>query len=269
PLTPEPVATYVTEMPSISSVSTLPTERHIAGVGGGGLKPNGHKPKGSHSHTAHSSHSSHTHAHSYSSKVPGLGASSLAHMVGTMPGGTSLGISRAAETAFGSSSATMGRPFAYSSNTIATGHVMGFGIKSWDGTETVGRRKSYGHKRPQCTVLEPNQLHSTRGQSHSQHFLPTQPYFVTNSKTEMNWSFIAVTCLSESCLENKAHQSDHSIDLDGSTGGRCCDSSCDTTPTRSTHAKRQVSSQQRDEESVPILHLLFKKDCETPDVGPL
>uniref|UniRef100_A0A3Q2PRJ6 Shisa family member 9a n=1 Tax=Fundulus heteroclitus TaxID=8078 RepID=A0A3Q2PRJ6_FUNHE len=114
-----------------------------------------------------------------------LGASSLAHMVGTMPGGTSLGISRAAETAFGSSSATMGRPFAYSSNTIAAGQAMGFGIKGWDGTETVGRRKSYGHKRPQCTVLEPNQLHSTRGQSHSQHFLPTQPYFVTNSKTEV------------------------------------------------------------------------------------
>uniref|UniRef100_A0A3P9PS40 Shisa family member 9a n=1 Tax=Poecilia reticulata TaxID=8081 RepID=A0A3P9PS40_POERE len=105
PLTPEPVATYVTEMPSISS-------------------PNGQN------------------------------------------------------------SATMGRPFAYSSNTIA-GHAAGFGIKGWDGTETVGRRKSYGHKRPQCTVLEPNQLHGSRGQSHSQHFLPTQPYFVTNSKTEV------------------------------------------------------------------------------------
>lgn len=185
PLTPEPVATYVTEMPSISSVSTLPTERHIAGAGGGGLKPNGQKPKGGHGHAAHSSHISHTHAHSHSSKAPGLGASSLAHMVGTMPGGTSLGISRAAESAFGSSSATMGRPFAYSSHTIATGHATGYGIKGWDGTETVGRRKSYGHKRPQCTVLEPNQLHSARGQSHSQHFLPTQPYFVTNSKTEV------------------------------------------------------------------------------------
>lgn len=184
PLTPEPVATYITEMPSISSVSSLPTERHIAGAIGG-LKPNGQKPKGSHSHAAYSSHSSHSHAHSHSSKPPGLGATSLAHMVGTMPGGTSLGISRAAETSFGSGSATMGRPLAYSSNTIATGHATGFGIKGWDGTETVGRRKSYGHKRPQCTVLEPNQLHSTRGHSHSQHFLPTQPYFVTNSKTEV------------------------------------------------------------------------------------
>lgn len=102
-----------------------------------------------------------------------------------MPGGMSLGISRAAETAIGSSSATMGRPLAYSSNTIAAGHTMGLGLKGWDGTETVGRRKTYGHKRPQCTVLEPNQLHSTRGHSHSQHFLPTQPYFVTNSKTEV------------------------------------------------------------------------------------
>uniref|UniRef100_A0A8C6S8N0 Shisa family member 9a n=1 Tax=Neogobius melanostomus TaxID=47308 RepID=A0A8C6S8N0_9GOBI len=81
--------------------------------------------------------------------------------------------------------ATMGRPFAYSSNTIAAGHPMGLGIKGWDGTETVGRRKAYGHKRPQCTILESNQLHDTRGQSRSQHFLPTQPYFVTNSKTEV------------------------------------------------------------------------------------
>ncbi|XP_028332181.1 protein shisa-9A [Gouania willdenowi] len=183
PLTPEPVATYVTEMPRISSVSTLPTDRHI-GVGVGGLKQNGQRLKGSHSHIAHSSHSSHAHAHSmaHSSKPPG--ATSLAHMTGTMPGGTSLGMFRAAEAAIGLSSATMGRPVAYSSNTIAAGQG-GLGLKGWDGTETVGRRKSYGHKRPQCTVLEPNQLHGTRGQSHSQHFLPTQPYFVTNSKTEV------------------------------------------------------------------------------------
>lgn len=188
PLTPEPVATYITEMPSIS---TLPTERHIAGgggVGGGGLKPNGHKPKSTHGHVAHTSHglhSTHTHVHSHSSKSPGLGAPSLAHMAGTMPGGTSLGIYRAAGTTFGSSSATMGRPLAYSSNTIAAGHTMGLGLKGWDGTETVGRRKTYGHKRPQCTILDPNPLHSSRGHSHSQHYLPTQPYFVTNSKTEV------------------------------------------------------------------------------------
>lgn len=189
-LAPEPVATYITEIPNISAVSTLPTERHIAGGGGGGggLKPNGHKPKSTHGHVAHPSHglySSHTHVLSHSSKSSGLGAPSLAHMAGTMPGGTSLGISRAAGTTFGSSSATMGRPLAYSSNTIAAGHVMGLGLKGWDGTETVGRRKSYGHKRPQCTILDPNPLHSSRGHSHSQHYLPTQPYFVTNSKTEV------------------------------------------------------------------------------------
>lgn len=188
PLTPEPVATYVTEMPTISSVSTLPTERHLAAAGGAaGLKPNGHKPKGSgHGHIAYSSHTSHSsHTHSHSSKPPGVRATSLAHMAGTMPGGTSLGITRATGTTFGSSSATMGRPLAYSSNTIATGHAMGLGLKGWDGTETVGRRKTYSHKRPQCTILEPNQLHGSRGHSHSQHFLPTQPYFVTNSKTEV------------------------------------------------------------------------------------
>lgn len=94
-------------------------------------------------------------------------------------------MSRAAGTTFGSSSATMGRPLAYSSNTIAAGHAMGLGLKGWDGTETVGRRKNYGHKRPQCTILDPNPLHGSRGHSHSQHYLPTQPYFVTNSKTEV------------------------------------------------------------------------------------
>ncbi|XP_071391811.1 protein shisa-9A [Centroberyx affinis] len=197
PLTPEPVATYVTEMPSISSVSTLPTERHLAGGGGGGgLKPNGQKPKVGHGHAAHGghgvhgahgAHGAHTHAHGHSSKGPGLGATSMAHMTGTMPGGSSMGMSRAAEAAMGSGSATMSHPLTYSSNTIAAGQGMGMGLglKGWDGTETVGRRKAYGHKRPQCTVLEQNQLHGTRGHSHSQHFLPTQPYFVTNSKTEV------------------------------------------------------------------------------------
>uniref|UniRef100_A0A4W5JB16 Shisa family member 9a n=1 Tax=Hucho hucho TaxID=62062 RepID=A0A4W5JB16_9TELE len=79
-------------------------------------------------------------------------------------------------------------PLAYSSNTIAAPRGMGggMGLKGWDGTETVGRRKGYGTKRPQCTVEQINKLHSqSRSQSHSQHFLPTQPYFVTNSKTEV------------------------------------------------------------------------------------
>uniref|UniRef100_A0AAV2LUT5 Uncharacterized protein n=1 Tax=Knipowitschia caucasica TaxID=637954 RepID=A0AAV2LUT5_KNICA len=170
PLTPEPVATY----------TTLPTERHMSGSSSV-LRANGQKLKSIHTHPAHSSHS---HSHGHSSKPPGMSGTSLAHMSGTMPGGTSMGMSRGNEGGMGMGTATMGRPFQYSSNTIsATPHSMG--IKGWDGTETVGRRKAYGHKRPQCTVLEPNQLHGTRVQSRSQHFLPTQPYFVTNSKTEV------------------------------------------------------------------------------------
>lgn len=160
PLTPEPVATY----------TTLPTERHIAGTHTV-LKPNGPKLKSIHTHPAHSSHS---HPHSHVGK---------SHMTGTLPGGMTLGMPRVSEAPLGT--ATMGRAFAYSSNTISAGHPVGLGIKGWDGTETVGRRKAYGPKRPQCTILEPNQLHGTRGQSRSQHFLPTQPYFVTNSKTEV------------------------------------------------------------------------------------
>lgn len=188
PLAPEPVATYITEMPSISSVSTLPTERHGGGGGGvgggGGLKQNGQRPKGIHSHSAHSAHS---HAHSHSSKGAGLGATSMAHMTGTVPGSSAMVMSRAAvDGAIGSGSGTLGHPLAFSSNTLGgAGPGMGLGLKGWDGTETVGRRKAYSHKRPQCTVLEQNQLHGTRAHSHSQHFLPTQPYFVTNSKTEV------------------------------------------------------------------------------------
>ncbi|XP_049320841.1 protein shisa-9A isoform X1 [Astyanax mexicanus] len=65
---------------------------------------------------------------------------------------------------------------AYSSNTIAAPGM----LKGWDGTETMGRRKTYGPKKP-CPVGQMNQLHTAR----SHHYLPTQPYFVTNSKTEV------------------------------------------------------------------------------------
>ncbi|CAL8302339.1 unnamed protein product [Lota lota] len=101
---------------------------------------------------------------------------------------SSMGMSsRTSGTNLGSGSGTMGHPLAYSSHTMgATRQGTGLGaLKGWDGTETVGRRKSYGHKRPQCTVLEQNQLHGSRTHSHSQHFLPTQAYYVTNSKTEV------------------------------------------------------------------------------------
>ncbi|KAI1896034.1 hypothetical protein AGOR_G00090640 [Albula goreensis] len=67
-------------------------------------------------------------------------------------------------------------PLAYSSSTMANAGM----AKGWNGTETVGRRKSYGPKK-HCTVEQVNELHTAR----SQHFLPPQPYFVTNSKTEV------------------------------------------------------------------------------------
>ncbi|XP_066545874.1 protein shisa-9A [Amia ocellicauda] len=67
-------------------------------------------------------------------------------------------------------------PLAYSSNTIANPGAM----KGWNGTETMGRRQTYGPKK-HCTVEQVNELHSAR----SHHYLPPQPYFVTNSKTEV------------------------------------------------------------------------------------
>ncbi|KAG7491838.1 hypothetical protein MATL_G00008490 [Megalops atlanticus] len=67
-------------------------------------------------------------------------------------------------------------PLGYSSNTIANPGM----LKGWNGTESVGRRKSYGPKK-HCTVEQVNELHTSR----SQHYLPPQPYFVTNSKTEV------------------------------------------------------------------------------------
>ncbi|KAB5555494.1 hypothetical protein PHYPO_G00034870, partial [Pangasianodon hypophthalmus] len=65
---------------------------------------------------------------------------------------------------------------AYSSNTIANPGM----LKAWEGTETVGRRKTYGPRKP-CMVGQMNELHTAR----SHHYLPTQPYFITNSKTEV------------------------------------------------------------------------------------
>lgn len=65
---------------------------------------------------------------------------------------------------------------AYSSNTIANPGM----LRSWENAETAGRRKTYG-PRKMCTVEQVNELHTAR----SHHYLPTQPYFVTNSKTEV------------------------------------------------------------------------------------
>ncbi|GAA6101028.1 protein shisa-9A [Tachysurus ichikawai] len=68
------------------------------------------------------------------------------------------------------------RHMAYSSNTIANPGM----LKAWEGTETMGRRKTYGPRKP-CMVGQMNELHTAR----SHHYLPTQPYFITNSKTEV------------------------------------------------------------------------------------
>ncbi|XP_059388068.1 protein shisa-9A [Carassius carassius] len=65
---------------------------------------------------------------------------------------------------------------AYSSNTIANPGM----LRSWEAAETAGRRKTYG-PRKMCMVEQVNELHTAR----SHHYLPTQPYFVTNSKTEV------------------------------------------------------------------------------------
>ncbi|TRZ04092.1 hypothetical protein DNTS_000394 [Danionella cerebrum] len=68
-------------------------------------------------------------------------------------------------------------PLAYGSNTIATPGL----LKSWETTETLGRRHTYGPRKHSSTLEQMNQLTS----AHSQHFLPPHPYFVTNSKTEV------------------------------------------------------------------------------------
>lgn len=65
---------------------------------------------------------------------------------------------------------------AYSSNTIANPGM----LRSWEAAETAGRRKTY-NPRKMCMVEQVNELHTAR----SHHYLPTQPYFVTNSKTEV------------------------------------------------------------------------------------
>ncbi|RXN02003.1 Protein shisa-9 [Acipenser ruthenus] len=67
-------------------------------------------------------------------------------------------------------SKTHTHPLAFSSNTM----------KGWDPNDDSSRRHTYSNKK-HCTVEQVNELHSSR----SQHFLPPQPYFVTNSKTEV------------------------------------------------------------------------------------
>lgn len=59
----------------------------------------------------------------------------------------------------------------YSSNTVASPGV----LKSWGSKDTLGLRQSYGPKK--LCIIE-KELHTTR-------YIPPQPYFVTNSKTEV------------------------------------------------------------------------------------
>ncbi|XP_070780035.1 protein shisa-9B [Enoplosus armatus] len=59
----------------------------------------------------------------------------------------------------------------YGSNTAASPG----GLRSWESKDTLGHRQSYGPKK--LCIIE-KELHTTR-------YLPPQPYFVTNSKTEV------------------------------------------------------------------------------------
>ncbi|XP_023146307.1 protein shisa-9B [Amphiprion ocellaris] len=59
----------------------------------------------------------------------------------------------------------------YSPNTAASPVV----LRSWESKESLGLRQSYGPKKP-CIIEK--ELHTTR-------YIPPQPYFVTNSKTEV------------------------------------------------------------------------------------
>ncbi|XP_062263195.1 protein shisa-9B [Platichthys flesus] len=59
----------------------------------------------------------------------------------------------------------------YSSSTVASPVV----LTSWDGKDTLGLRHSFG---PTKLCIVEKELHTTR-------YMPPQPYFVTNSKTEV------------------------------------------------------------------------------------
>ncbi|XP_044036491.1 protein shisa-9B isoform X1 [Siniperca chuatsi] len=59
----------------------------------------------------------------------------------------------------------------YGSNTAASPGV----LRSWESKDTLGHRQSYGPKK--LCIIE-KELHTTR-------YMPPQPYFVTNSKTEV------------------------------------------------------------------------------------
>ena len=94
---------------------------------------------------------------------PGMGSG--------MGGGMGSGMGTGMRSAQRSGGASGMHTLTYSSHTIAAPGM----LKGWDGTETVGRRKTYG-PRKSGPVDQVNELHTAR----SHHYLPTQPYFVTN-----------------------------------------------------------------------------------------
>lgn len=75
----------------------------------------------------------------------------------------------------------------YSSNTA----VSPGGLRPWDSKDTLGLRHSYGTKK--LCIIE-KELHTTR-------YLPPQPYFVTNSKTEVTvWGTDKTSDLKRVCI---------------------------------------------------------------------
>ncbi|XP_029110153.1 protein shisa-9B [Scleropages formosus] len=69
------------------------------------------------------------------------------------------------------------QPLPYASHTIASTAM----LRGWNGSEMVGHRTLYGAPRKHGTMDRFGELHVSR----SQHYLSPQPYFVTNSKTEV------------------------------------------------------------------------------------
>lgn len=59
----------------------------------------------------------------------------------------------------------------YSSNAVSSPAL----LRSWESRDALGLRQSYG---PQKLCVIEKELHTTR-------YMPPQPYFVTNSKTEV------------------------------------------------------------------------------------
>ncbi|KAI5091589.1 protein shisa-9B, partial [Silurus meridionalis] len=71
---------------------------------------------------------------------------------------------------------TCSHPLPYGSNTISTPGM----LRSREASEVLGRRHTYGPKKQSTLLEQVNEL-----TSHSQHYLPPHPYYISNSKTEV------------------------------------------------------------------------------------